>query len=98
MQNVLKSKKYDFFSKSYVLDHSESIDIHIEKLLKKKKCRCPQKNNFFHSDGGHKVTDMSAIISFSILTHSLREDTHKKSGFFNGQTTKRGEGGNPPDH
>ena len=25
--------------------------------------------------------------------------THiKKSGFFSGRTTKRGEGGNPPDH
>ena len=28
----------------------------------------------------------------------LREDTHKKSVFFSGRTTKRGEGGNPRDH
>ena len=31
-------------------------------------------------------------------TQYVREDTHKKSGFFSGRTTKGGEGGNPPDH
>ena len=55
MHNVLKRKKmylfrrissyFDFFPyKSYVLEHSESIDMHIRKKNKnKKKCRCPQK-------------------------------------------------------
>ena len=38
------------------------------------------------------------IFSPSGNVRAVREDTHKKSGFFSGRTTKRGEGGNPPDH
>ena len=37
------------------------------------------------------------LFSFrAIIIIPLREDTHKKSGFFCGRTTKRGEGRTPP--
>ena len=42
-----------FPSKSYVLYHSEAIDMHYEKLLKKTFfCRCPQKPGFVLRGGG----------------------------------------------
>ena len=65
MQNVLKRKNvyliyFEFIpQKAYVLDHSESFDMHKEK----KKNRCLQKNRY-SPYGGQKVADTSANISF----------------------------------
>ena len=67
-------------SKSFVLDHSESVDINIEKL-KKKKISVFVKNWFLpygRGGVGQKVTDMSATIRFfdaSLIfcVHSLTE-------------------------
>ena len=58
---------YIFYpSKSFVLDHSESVDINIEKLKKKKNSVFVK--NWFLPYGrggvGQKVTDMSATIRF----------------------------------
>ena len=38
-------------------------------------------------------------ILFLVYMNNALGKTHiKKNGFFSGRTTKRGEGGNPPDH
>ena len=64
------SSYFDLFpSKSYVLDHSESIDKFISKMYLKKKlifCQCLQKNRVlpYGRGGGQTVTDMSATIRF----------------------------------
>ena len=103
MQNVKiciwKDVKYfvSFPSKSYVFEHSESIDMHIEQSLKKKTYiiffRCPQRIGFCRI-----VIKLRRSLLGFFFTALIREDTHKKSVFFSGRTTKRGEGGNPPDH
>ena len=66
MHNVLKRKnmylEVIFPSKSYVLNHSESIDMHFEKRF----CRTGGRG------GGQKVIDMSATISF--FTPSLNDN------------------------
>ena len=60
MHNVLKHKNMylegfqfilHFFSQSYVLDHFESIDWHIEKELRKKKKKTVYKKRFLQYGG-----------------------------------------------
>ena len=74
MQNVLKRKDmylegfqanlfWMFSSKSYVLDHSESFHMHIEKLREKKLRKIRKKTVFVGREGGsQKVADISATI------------------------------------
>ena len=59
------SSYFEFVSsKSYVLDRSESIDMHIEVVLKKPNLLVSAKKQFFpYGRGGvQKVMDMSATI------------------------------------
>ena len=43
-------------------------------------------------------SDKSSLNPVNRYPTTVREDTHKKSASFSDRTTKRGEGGNPPDH
>ena len=52
-----KKKGFHFFlflSKTYVLDPSRSFDMHIDKMKKKKKIRCPHFIRFFYAFPGAK--------------------------------------------
>ena len=58
-----------FLSKSYVLTHSESIDMHIEKCLKRHLIVSIRKKGFCRAGGagwggGSNVLDMSETTSF----------------------------------
>ena len=75
MQNVLKREYmclegsrvilFVFFpTKSYGLEHSESIDMHIEKLFFKNLIFVGVRKFFFPLRRGQKVTDMYETISF----------------------------------
>ena len=62
----------------------------------------PHQSHLRRTVVGLHQTNTSVLYCGSRKTMSflceLREDTHKKVVFFSGRTTKRGEGGNPPDH
>ena len=72
MLNVLKSKIrileecrfiLDFFSlKSYVLDHSESIDMHIEKIIKKSSVPTPKNRGWGQNFGEMSATNRRFFI------------------------------------